>query len=82
MTSEVNSDGLTIQGGQRPQRPDKPVETYGDHRVFMTAVLLAAACGGDVVGQSLHMVADEPFIDRLIASGVGVEPITMPPIED
>tara|TARA_B100001778_G_C18514077_1_gene595607 strand:+ start:108 stop:254 length:147 start_codon:yes stop_codon:yes gene_type:complete len=48
----------------------------------MTAVLLASACGGDVVGQSLHMVADEPFIDRLIASGVGVESITMPPIED
>ena len=82
MTSEVNSDGLTVQGGQRPQRPDKPVETYGDHRLFMTAVLLASACGGDVVGQSLHMVADEPFIDRLIASGVGVEQITMPPIED
>lgn len=82
MSAEVNDDGLTIQGDQHPQRPVQPVETYGDHRLFMTAVLLASACGGDVVGQSLHLVADEPFIDRLIASGVGIEQVTIPPIED
>ena len=82
MTAEVNNDGLTIQGGQRPQRPEKPVQTYEDHRLFMTAVLLASACGGDVVGQSLHLVADEPFIERLITSGVGIEQISLPPIED
>ena len=81
MSAEVNDDGLTIQGDQHPQRPVQPVETYGDHRLFMTAVLLASACGGDVVGQSLHLVADEPFIERLIASGVGIEQVTMPPIE-
>ena len=82
MTAEVNNDGLTIQGGQRPQRPEQPVQTYDDHRLFMTAVLLASACGGDVVGQSLHLVADEPFIERLISSGVGIEKISLPPIED
>lgn len=82
MTAEVNNDGLTVRGGQHPQRPEQPVETYGDHRLFMTAVLLASACGADIVGQSLHLVADEPFIERLIASGIGIEKIRLPPNED
>jgi len=30
----------------------------------------------------LHLVADEPFIERLITSGVGIEQISLPPIED
>jgi hypothetical protein len=48
----------------------------------MTAVLLASKCGGDIVGQTLHLVADEPFLDRLKAAGIGVERVTLPPLDD
>lgn len=39
----------------------------------MTAVLLASHTGGDIIGQSLHHVADELFIQRLIDAGIGIE---------
>ena len=82
MKAEVTTDGLLIEGGQTPSTPIRPVETHNDHRLFMTAVLLASKCGGDIVGQTLHLVADEPFIDRLKAAGIGIERVTLPPLED
>jgi 3-phosphoshikimate 1-carboxyvinyltransferase len=82
MKAEVTNDGLLIEGGQTPSTPIRPVETHNDHRLFMTAVLLASKCGGDIVGQTLHLVADEPFIDRLKAAGIGIELVTLPPLED
>ena len=80
--AEVTEDGLLIEGGQNPSTPNRPVETHDDHRLFMTAVLLASKCGGDIVGQTLHLVADEPFLDRLKAAGIGVERVTLPPLDD
>lgn len=82
MKAEVTQDGLLIEGGQNPSTPNRPVETHDDHRLFMTAVLLASKCGGDIVGQTLHLVADEPFLDRLKAAGIGVERVTLPPLDD
>lgn len=82
MKAEVTEDGLRIEGGQNPSTPNRPVETHDDHRLFMTAVLLASKCGGDIVGQTLHLVADEPFLDRLKAAGIGVERVTLPPLDD
>ena len=82
MKAEVTEDGLLIEGGQNPSTPNRPVETHDDHRLFMTAVLLASKCGGDIVGQTLHLVADEPFLDRLKAAGIGVERVTLPPLDD
>ena len=82
MKAEVTTDGLLIEGGQKPSTPKRPVETHDDHRLFMTAVLLASKCGGDIVGQTLHLVADEPFIDRLKVAGIGVERVTLPPLDD
>jgi 3-phosphoshikimate 1-carboxyvinyltransferase len=82
MTAEITTDGLLIEGGQTPSTPNRPVETHNDHRLFMTAVLLASKCGGDIVGQTLHLVADEPFLERLKAAGIGIEPVTLPPLDD
>jgi 3-phosphoshikimate 1-carboxyvinyltransferase len=81
MKAEVTQDGLRIEGGQNPSTPNRPVETHDDHRLFMTAVLLASKCGGDIVGQTLHLVADESFLDRLKAAGIGVERVTLPPLD-
>lgn len=82
MKAEVTTDGLLIEGGQTPSTPNRPVETHNDHRLFMTAVLLASKCGADIVGQALHLVADEPFLDRLKAAGIGIEPVTLAPLDD
>ena len=48
----------------------------------MTALLLAAKTGGEVVGQTLHHVADESFIERLKTAGVGIEATTTPSLLD
>ena len=82
MTAEVTADGLLIEGDQSPTTQNRHVETHNDHRLFMTAVLLASKCGGEIVGQTLHLVADEPFLDRLKAAGIGIERVTLPPLDD
>ena len=66
-------DGIEVEGGQIPSQPTHPVPTFDDHRIFMTAVLLAAKTGGDVIGQTLHHVADETFLERLENAGIGIE---------
>ena len=48
----------------------------------MTAVLLASKTGGDVIGQTLHHVADETFLQRLEDAGVGIEKATSPVLVD
>ena len=48
----------------------------------MTAVVLASTCGGDVVGQSLHLVADEGFLERLQNGGVQIETIALDSTKD
>ena len=70
--STINSDGLSIPGGQQPKRPDGIVETYDDHRIQMTAILLASICGGSVEGSNLHKVAWPSYLDQLIDCGLDV----------
>ena len=41
------------------------VETFGDHRLQMTAILLATKVGATVEGPRLHQVADPSFLNRL-----------------
>ena len=75
-------DGVEVEGGQEPKKPDLPVSTFGDHRLFMTAVLLAAKTGGSVIGHTLHQVADEAFLQRLQSAGIGIEATTTPSLLD
>ena len=70
--STINSDGLSILGGQQPKKPNGIVETYGDHRIQMTAILLASICGGSVKGSNLHKVAWPSYLDQLIDCGLDV----------
>jgi 3-phosphoshikimate 1-carboxyvinyltransferase len=72
------ADGrLTVPGGQQLRSPEGQVETYGDHRMQMTALVLAMGCEGDVFieGADLHEVADPEAIQRLQAVGVAIEPL-------
>ena len=71
--SSLLDDGIEVEGNQTPTAPTQPVPTFGDHRLFMTALLLASKTGGEVDGQTLHHVADETFLQRLQDAGVGIE---------
>lgn len=70
--STINSDGITVPGGQKPLRPIGIVETYGDHRIQMTAVILASISGGLVEGAELHRVAWPSYLEQLIDCGLKV----------
>lgn len=72
LKSIINPDGLTIPGNQNPKTPDGIVETYGDHRIQMTAILLASISGGLVEGSELHRVAWPSYLDQLIDCGLEV----------
>ena len=75
-------DGIEVEGNQKPISPKQPVPTFDDHRLFMTAVLLASNTGGEVIGHTLHHVADEGFLQRLLDAGVGIEATTTPSLRD
>jgi 3-phosphoshikimate 1-carboxyvinyltransferase len=65
LTCKIEEDGLSIEGGQQITKPEKFVETFGDHRIQMTAVLLATQTGGTIEGPRLHRIADPAFLTRL-----------------
>ena len=73
MSCEMTDDGLVIEGNQSPTRPDYLVDTFGDHRIQMVAVILATKVGADIIGSNLHKVADPEFIKRLQNSGAIIE---------
>ena len=72
---QTDDGGLTVEGGQRLQTPTAVVETLDDHRMQMTALVLATACDDKVriEGPTLHEVADPDAVERLRAAGVRIE---------
>jgi len=60
--AESTEDGLRIPGGQQPKTPRQSVPTFGDHRVQMTAVVLATKVGAEIEGAELHRVSFPNFI--------------------
>lgn len=71
--STVLQDGIEVVGGQQIKSPGDIVSTFGDHRLQMTAVILACACSAKVSGPNLHKVADEDLLLRLIEYGINIE---------
>ena len=65
MASNATEDGIEIPGGQVPVRPESPVETHGDHRIAMTAMVLASKVGGTIVNPEICAVTDPRFTERL-----------------
>ena len=67
--------GLEVEGHQTLCTPSNVVETFGDHRMQMTALVLATACDGEVLveGPTLHEVADPEAVQRLRDAGVAIE---------
>ena len=70
--STAETDGITIPGGQIPKVPEGVVETHDDHRLQMTAILLASISGGKIRSSNLHKVAWPSFlgsVNRLWITG-------------
>ena len=70
---EESEDGLVIKGGQLPHSPSGIVSTHGDHRLQMTAIILATKVGASIEGIYLHKVSDPTFVNRLMDAGVQIE---------
>ena len=62
---ECTEDGLFIQGGQTPMQPISTIQTFGDHRMQMTAAILATKVGAEIQGAELHKVSFPTFLDFL-----------------
>jgi 3-phosphoshikimate 1-carboxyvinyltransferase len=60
---ESTGDGLIISGNQNPTAPLQIVPTFGDHRMQMTAVILATKVGAEIEGATLHEVSFPEFLN-------------------
>lgn len=71
---ELKDGQFTIDGGQVLQTPASIVHTFGDHRMQLTAVILALATKNEVRidGPSLHTVADPEALQRWRNVGVSI----------
>ena len=75
LMSSYEGGQLNVPGGQTLAQPTGLVETYGDHRMQMTALVLAMGCSSPVLieGDDLHEVADPEAVERWQHLGVKVE---------
>ena len=66
---------LLVPGGQVLASPEGFVRTYGDHRMQMTALVLAMGCTKEVMieGSQLHEVADPEALARWRLAGAEIE---------
>jgi len=69
MDAQATEDGLEIPGGQSPSRPEFPIDSHRDHRLAMTAMVLASRCGGTISNHEICSVSDPGFIPRLLGLG-------------
>lgn len=71
----AHEDGLEVPGGQQISTPDSLVLTHDDHRLQMTALVLAMGCERQVriEGDGLHAVADPQAVSRWMDAGVTIE---------
>lgn len=65
MICEIIGDEITITGSQMPIMPKKPVQTYNDHRIAMTAIVLATYSGGKIVNPEISAVTHPEFLDKI-----------------
>ena len=69
MEANETDTGLEIPGGQLPSRPKRVFECEMDHRLAMTAGVLATKVGGDLSGYEICDVSHPGFFEMIIASG-------------
>tara|TARA_B100000900_G_scaffold410051_2_gene427091 strand:+ start:2940 stop:4358 length:1419 start_codon:yes stop_codon:yes gene_type:complete len=72
---------LLVPGGQELVSPKGLVRTFGDHRMQMTALVLAMGCKEEVIieGAHLHRVADPEALERWRLVGAEIESFLQQP---
>jgi len=60
-------DGMAIPGGQFLKCPENPIRTRGDHRLAMTAIVLASAVGGKILEHRVCDVTHPEFVEMIMA---------------
>ena len=69
LEAQESADGMVIKGGQSLHRPIETIETHMDHRLAMTAMVLASKVGGVIVGAEISEVTHPGFVKQLLALG-------------
>ena len=69
MDCEIDEEKLLIKGNQLPKRPEKPIKTYLDHRIAMTAMALATYSGGEIDNPEISEITDPTFIEKILDLG-------------
>ena len=62
---EPKKDGIKLFGRELPKRPKENIKTYMDHRLAMTAVILATYCGAEIDDIEIIKVTHPEFMDLI-----------------
>ena len=62
---EERVDGLSIPGGQHPIEPTEEIDCEHDHRLAMTAAVLATKVGARLSGHEICDVTHPGFLDMI-----------------
>ena len=62
---EPKKDGIRLFGKELPKRPEDKVKTHMDHRLAMTAVILATYCGAEIDNTEIIKVTHPEFMDLI-----------------
>ena len=69
MEASETVTGLSIQGGQLPSSPVGVFDCELDHRLAMTAGVLATKVGGNLCGHEICDVTHPGFFEMIISNG-------------
>ena len=58
-------DGIKLYGKELPKRPEVEIKTHMDHRLAMTAVILATYCGAEIDNVEIIKVTHPEFMDLI-----------------
>ena len=64
--SNPTEDGISVLGNQTPIRPEGVVETYADHRLWMTAACIGSKVGASLSHPNSYEVSDPDFLSRIL----------------
>ena len=64
--SNPTEDGISVLGNQTPIRPEGVVETYADHRLWMTAACISSKVGAILSHPKSYEVSDPDFLSRIL----------------
>jgi 3-phosphoshikimate 1-carboxyvinyltransferase len=62
---EERTDGLSIPGGQHPMEPSEEIDCEHDHRLAMTAAVLATKVGAKLSGHEICDVTHPGFLEMI-----------------